>query len=195
MYACVCKHAHIWTHTDTQTGFRFEGTFKAMQTNMFTSAKTQIPNNVLLQVHSRLPGDSHLPPDLGTTSPSQPRGPNPCTAKTCSQINAGTRRKTNNEYERAQKGEKHKAGLVLDTVLQRPTVQDGWTNTPARTGGTTQSGNMTKTWTLQNHHEWLYYFQSVGAWPSQKQRFHFLFAPEQHPECQLRLCAQKSFST
>lgn len=76
---------------------------------MFISATTRIPNNVLLQVHSRLPGDSHHPPDLRTTALSQPRGPNPRTAKSCSPITAGTRRRTNNEGKRAQKGEEQRA--------------------------------------------------------------------------------------
>lgn len=93
------------------------------QTNMFISATTWIPNNVLLQVHSRLPRDSRFAPDPRTTAPSQPGGHNLCTAKTCSQINAGMSRRTRNEDEWAQKAEKQRAGPVPATVLQRPAVQ------------------------------------------------------------------------
>lgn len=90
---------------------------------MFISATTRIPNNVLLQVHSRLPGDWHHPPDLRTTALSQPGGPNPRTAKSRSPITARMRRRTNNEGKRAQKGEEQRAGPVPAPVLQRPAVQ------------------------------------------------------------------------
>lgn len=161
------------------------------QTNMFISATTWIPNNVLLQVHSRLPRDSRFAPDPRTTAPSQPGGHNLCTAKTCSQINAGMSRRTRNEDEWAQKAEKQRAGPVPATVLQTssPVSQRPDGQMPARTGGTTQSGNMTKIWTLRYDREWLKRFRSVGALPSQKQPFHFLFSPDQQPEC---VCVLKS---
>lgn len=130
-----------------------------------------------------------FPPDLRTTTPSQPRGPNPCTAKTCPQINAGMRRRANNEDERGHEGEKQRAGPVPSGQSK-----DGRTNTPARTGGTSQSGIVMKIWTWRYHHEWLNHFQSVGALSSRKP-FHFLVFPDQHPECQLRVCTRQLFST
>lgn len=111
---------------------------------MFTSATTQIPNNVLLQVHSRLPGDWHFPPDLGTTAPSQPRGPVPAQQRPAFESmqgrDEGQRMKTS-QCRRVRIRELDWFWTLSYKDQQSSQSKDGWTNTPARTRGPTQSGN------------------------------------------------------